>query len=212
MRQATIHLSAENFEALGLGNLVSTFQAAGLIQVKELQCQRPGCLLALTVAEPLADEELSCLPDLEWWERLGNDEPVTYLCKIAVPAFEDGLDPYPETGVSQDRIDVTGDGIEVTMVGSHEALSERVRAYGDTGADVLVRALTDYEGPAGDPLDALTARQYEVLTTAYDLGYFEVPREATTAEVAEVLDLDSSTVREHLQRAQRNLLTSLLTG
>jgi predicted DNA binding protein len=49
-----------------------------------------------------------------------------------------------------------------------------------------------------------------VLRTAHRLGYFAVPREASTAEVAAALGLDDSTVAEHLQRAERNLLDRLL--
>lgn len=41
------------------------------------------------------------------------------------------------------------------------------------------------------------------------MGYFVVPEEVTTDEIATALDLDPSTVREHLQRAQKNLLTAM---
>jgi predicted DNA binding protein len=60
------------------------------------------------------------------------------------------------------------------------------------------------------PLDALTDRQQEVLQVAYDLGYYDVPRRSSTAEIASELDVDDSTVAEHLQRAERNLLKTLL--
>ena len=62
------------------------------------------------------------------------------------------------------------------------------------------------------PLAELTDRQREVVESAYETGYYEVPREATATEVAAELDLDSSTVVEHLQRAERNLMTHHLEG
>jgi len=46
-----------------------------------------------------------------------------------------------------------------------------------------------------------------VIETAYDQGYFEVPREASTADVADELGLDTSTVTEQPQRAGRNLIS-----
>jgi predicted DNA binding protein len=49
-----------------------------------------------------------------------------------------------------------------------------------------------------------------VLETAYDLGFYEVPRQASTEDVAGELDIDPATASEHLQRAERNLLTSQL--
>lgn len=134
---------------------------------------------------------------------------MTYLCKVAVPEVGEAVDPYHETEVAQRELDPTEKGLDVTILGSHEALGERVREYEAAGAEVLLRAMSDYEGP-DDPLDATTPRQREVLKTAFDLGYFDVPRAATTEEVGDALDLDPSTVREHLQRAQRNVFAALL--
>jgi hypothetical protein len=211
MRKATIHLSNEELASFGMREFIGAFRDAGVRDVSELQCQRPGCLLAITVADPVPDERLSSLADVEWWERLDGDDEVRYLCKVAVPAFEKGFDPYHDTEVSQERLDVTGDGLDVTIVGNHDDLSDRVQEYDDAGAQVLLQTLTDYDGPA-DPLDAMTQRQTDVLETAFDMGYFDVPRDATSEEVAASLDVDPSTVREHLQRAQHNLLSDLLEG
>jgi hypothetical protein len=209
MREVTIHLSKEELAAFGIEEFVSVFWSAGLEQVTELQCQRPGCLLAIEVTEAISADQLSTLENLEWWERLDREGGVTYLCKLAVPVFDEGFDPHHETDASQSAVEVAGNGVDVTMVGNQDALSERVREYDETGADPLLRTLTDYEGPA-DPLDAVTSRQQEVLETAFEMGYFDVPREVTTDEIATTLDLDPSTVREHLQRAQKNLFTDLL--
>ncbi|MFC5973733.1 helix-turn-helix domain-containing protein [Halomarina salina] len=211
MREVTIHLSGEELAAFGIEEFVSVIQSAGLEQVNELQCQRPGCLLAIEVRDPIPAAQFSTLENLEWWEQIDRDDGVTYLCKLAVPAFDEGFVPHHETSVSQSAVESAGDGVDVTMVGSQEALSERVREYGDTGADPLLRTLTDYDGPE-NPLDAVTPRQQEVLETAFGMGYFDVPREATTDDIARALDLDPSTVREHLQRAQRNVLTEILDG
>jgi predicted DNA binding protein len=95
------------------------------------------------------------------------------------------------------------------MVGDHESVSERIREFSETGADVLIQTIGEYDGPVAS-LNALTERQQEVLETAFEMGYFEVPRETTTEAVADELDIDPSTAREHLQRAQRNLLATFM--
>jgi len=56
----------------------------------------------------------------------------------------------------------------------------------------------------------LTERQREVLTAAYDAGYFDHPKGANAGEVAESLDIDRSTFSEHMAAAQRKLLSALL--
>ncbi|WP_424018849.1 helix-turn-helix domain-containing protein [Halorientalis pallida] len=56
----------------------------------------------------------------------------------------------------------------------------------------------------------LTDRQLEVLETAHEMGYFENPRRANATEVAEALDINPSTLREHLSAAETKLLGDLL--
>jgi DNA-binding CsgD family transcriptional regulator len=99
-------------------------------------------------------------------------------------------------------------GATLSLVGPQAALAERLATYEAAGIALGLRGLDDYDGRPG-PLAALTARQREVLRTAHRLGYYAVPREASTDEVADVLGLDDSTVAEHLQRAERNLLDRL---
>ncbi|GAA0277601.1 helix-turn-helix domain-containing protein [Halobacterium noricense] len=59
-------------------------------------------------------------------------------------------------------------------------------------------------------LPSLTARQRDVLRTAHRNGYYEIPRETTTAELAERFDLDRRTVEEHLRRAENKILGALV--
>ncbi len=95
------------------------------------------------------------------------------------------------------------------VVGDLDATAERVEVRylvhtgvdADDGGD---RTLVDR--------DALTDRQREVLRTAYDMGYFEYPRESNATEVAEELDISPSTLAEHLAAAQGKLLDELLTA
>lgn len=56
----------------------------------------------------------------------------------------------------------------------------------------------------------LTARQLEVLQTAYELGYFERPKRANATELADELGISQSTLTEHLVTAQRKLLDDVL--
>lgn len=65
-----------------------------------------------------------------------------------------------------------------------------------------------------DMLEAelLSERQLEVLEAALDLGWYEVPRKVTLAELAKHLDLGRSTVSEHLVRAESAIIQQFLQG
>ncbi|MFC7047343.1 helix-turn-helix domain-containing protein [Halobacteriaceae archaeon GCM10025711] len=55
----------------------------------------------------------------------------------------------------------------------------------------------------------LTPRQLEILTTAYEMGYFERPRQANATEIAAELDISPSTFSEHLAVAESKILDDL---
>lgn len=120
-----------------------------------------------------------------------------------------------EHGVSQFVVDVTLDtdvrgyldrleqrGIEVDMLAKREvertAPAARVGTVGDsdTGADT-----------------GLTARQRTVLEAAYLSGYFDWPRRRTTGEeLADALNISSSTLHQHLRVAAGKVFEQYFDG
>lgn len=75
----------------------------------------------------------------------------------------------------------------------------------------LVQSIDDNEGDlVFFDKSVLTDRQQEVLETAHELGYFDHPKGSNAGEVAEELDINTSTFTEHLSAAQRKLLGSIL--
>ncbi len=59
---------------------------------------------------------------------------------------------------------------------------------------------------------AFTDRQYEVLETAHEMGYFARPKTATAADVAAALDISPGTFSEHLSTTQSKLLDQVTKG
>lgn len=58
-------------------------------------------------------------------------------------------------------------------------------------------------------LDELTLRQREVLETAFEMGYYDWPRDCTGRDVAEQLGITSATFSEHVFAAERKILALL---
>ena len=82
-------------------------------------------------------------------------------------------------------------------------------------ASVRIRRLTrttPEDGPALLFVDrtAFTDRQYEVLRTAHEMGYFARPKRADSTDVADELGISATTFSEHLAVAQEKLLDRLL--
>lgn len=62
-----------------------------------------------------------------------------------------------------------------------------------------------------DGVVALTEKQQDLLTTAYEEGYFDVPRGISQDELAERLDISKSAVSQRLRRAVGELCGSTLS-
>ncbi len=58
----------------------------------------------------------------------------------------------------------------------------------------------------------LTRRQEELLAAGLREGYFEVPRECTLNDLANVVGIDKSTASEIIRRAQERLIAWYMTG
>jgi hypothetical protein len=109
----------------------------------------------------------------------------------------------------------------VVSVDDWNQLRDLASAIETTYGAFELRGTTELERP-GYPLGRdkfewslrgqLTADQVEVLRTAYEMGHFAVPQQATSEEVAAALDIGRSTLSERLRRAQNGLLRSLFSG
>lgn len=94
-----------------------------------------------------------------------------------------------------------------------DIVGELREQFPDVDIKRFVRSPSEEQSPRVTvPVDRskLTARQLEVLETAYEMGYFERPREANATEIAAELDINPSTFREHLAAAESKLLDDFL--
>lgn len=55
-------------------------------------------------------------------------------------------------------------------------------------------------------LPSLSTRQQEALILAVEMGYYRIPRETTTAEIADEMGVERRTLEEHLRRAENKLI------
>ena len=210
MRQAIVSVDDPEGVALGLGDLLDIFEAGGLVEVEVLSCNEGGAVVRFRTEGRIEESSLEDHPATVWWERaMPSNGGATYLVEFDVGSVESIVDACDEDLHLCGAIDVGEDGFTFDIAGPQDAITETIEAYQASGASVDLQALRDFE-PSDGPLDRLTDRQREILLAAYEMGYFDVPKEASTDEVARSLDLDDSTVSEHLQRAERNLLSSVL--
>jgi hypothetical protein len=74
-----------------------------------------------------------------------------------------------------------------------------------------VVSLTDARFSPNSPIARLTEKQRRVLISAYKLGYYDLPRRIGSEELARKLNLVKSTFVAHRRKAERQLLTEMLS-
>lgn len=97
----------------------------------------------------------------------------------------------------------------MTVVGDGADL-QAVLADVPDAVEATVEAVGSYDRRDGTLAGALTDRQRDAAGTALRLGYYEVPREADLAAVADALGCAESTASELLRRAEREVFSRLL--
>jgi hypothetical protein len=100
-------------------------------------------------------------------------------------------------------------GIRVRIVGDDATLQAAIATIPDP-LTVTLETNSEYHAAIDDLFATLTARQQEVLTTAVEEGYYQVPRQTTHERLADRLDLTPSTIGEHLRRIEARVLSEVV--
>ncbi|WP_267643339.1 helix-turn-helix domain-containing protein [Haloarchaeobius amylolyticus] len=204
-------------EALPLAGVATAVPGATL--VLELQFNhgdRPPFLVTVTGgAPPAVEDAFSSAYDVAGWTRIGQAgdtrryklRPALSLAEQLGDAIEDlaELEVLATADAIIERIEVLPTGWRQTGWFASRDAFDRFRAFWQSNGGFHLRRLTrDGEPePAGS---GLTDRQDEALRTAYELGYFDIPRGASLADVAAELGISASSASERLRRAQTQLV------
>jgi predicted DNA binding protein len=104
----------------------------------------------------------------------------------------------------------TEDGLRVVLTGTQERIRNAASSVPENIA-VQLESVDPYDPERDEIVAQLTKRQRDILATAVECGYYENPRKATHADVAEVLSCSTGTVGEHLRKVEARVLSELVS-
>jgi len=99
--------------------------------------------------------------------------------------------------------------VKATFLGSLKQVKNYLKNLEESGVPFKTLSLTDAKFSLDSPLDRLTNKQLQVMTAAYNLGYYDIPRRINSDRLAAKLHVRNSTVVMHRRRAERRLLGQL---
>jgi predicted DNA binding protein len=100
-------------------------------------------------------------------------------------------------------------GLRVTVIGDVGSFQKALPDIPD-GIRLKLLKTGTYEPNTDRLFSQLTERQREILRTAVDLGYYDVPRAVTHKEIGEELDCAGGTVGGHLRKIEAKILTQII--
>jgi hypothetical protein len=109
-----------------------------------------------------------------------------------------------------DFLDV--DRMKVEMVCKEMDVKKLLQHANKWSNTYKILGLTSVDAKAESSLSKLTAKQKQVLLTAFALGYYDVPRKISSDDLSGHLNIDKSTVVEHLRKAERKLIDGIIAG
>ncbi|WP_415378941.1 helix-turn-helix domain-containing protein [Halosimplex sp. TS25] len=127
----------------------------------------------------------------------------------------DDLRALYETPTHIERIRATPTGWVQSGRFADRAAFDELRTFWQRNVPFRLRKLTRvgddaddrFAGAGGDSNgDSLTGPQHDAVRTAYEMGYFEIPRTASLEDVAAELGISASSCSERLRRAQTHLV------
>lgn len=102
--------------------------------------------------------------------------------------------------------------MKITLVGEEEELQKYMRRADKSKLAPKILSLTQLKPQSESPISSLTPKQRQAVLAAYGLGYYDVPRSVSSDDMARLLKIDKSTLAEHLRKAERNLVKSVIAG
>jgi hypothetical protein len=148
-----------------------------------------------TVANPQC---LSDHGDRRLYRVTATDAVETVLYPLWVELGGEGLEAIHEDGWWHSRV----------RFPDRESVATYRDRLDDHGVEFRLKGL--YEDSDAEPAVQVSPEQREALALAYRRGYFSVPRQASTAELADELGISTQAVSERLRRGYARLIESHL--
>lgn len=157
------------------------------------------------------EQALRADPSIDELHRVGLDRGIGQFRIEWVEDFQSLIDEtVDQHGIMQEAEATDGVWYLKIKFVEQEAVADFQEYFHERGHDFELERLYTGTAPKEREYD-LTPEQHDVLVTALEHGYFDVPREAQIGDLAEALGISTSAVSQRLRRATRNLTKNTLT-
>jgi hypothetical protein len=100
--------------------------------------------------------------------------------------------------------------LKIGFLGNARVVKGFLGTIAKAGLHYKVLSLTDARFSSSSPLSKLTKMQQKVILSAFEHGYYDLPRKVDSRELAKKLNIAEPTLVVHRRKAERRLLSEIL--
>jgi hypothetical protein len=214
MRRVVIEMPLDDFVRLkGGGAFYRSIESFAVLQVLRSGPGGTSLIVRIRPKDPtVAFEELAHLAGVSLQLIDRSQDTLTCLMKSGhPPPALHRLGRRGGGGYLVPPIEVQDGKGRLTFVGTARDVGVFLTELRRHGLHYRTVSISDLRVPATSPLTALTDKQLRVVSAAYHQGYYDRPRRVSSKDLARRLGLSSSTLVNHRLKAERRLLSVLLS-
>ena len=195
---------------------------AGSLPSNQIECVHGLCLehdsrvfvVYLDPSDDVTADDLSALDEVVETTSLGraSGSDVYQVTIELEDVVSEAFAPERFTAAQMEPTVVTPDGwYEKKLFENYSTFNGFTDRCEDYGISVELVSITQNPPSPGESSQyGLTDRQHEALTLAISRGYFESPRQTSTEELAEEMEISQPSMSSLIRRGERQLLTTTL--
>lgn len=145
-------------------------------------------------------------------ERIDGESCYVYVRDATTDSLQEMFSPISSGGlIVVPPIEYDPDGTVVfSMFGPDDEVQDAIEDI-TIPVDVTIEAVGGLAHTTAALEANLTDRQRDVVETAVELGYYDIPRSASQEDIASELDCAPSTIAEHLRKSEAQILRTHVT-
>jgi len=212
MRRIVVELPLEEFVRLKGGDAVYlSVRSLRTIAQLGMGTKSPAAIVRMDFKDPRLSPERYFRGSGTQVEVLDESDGV-YTCflRFRRGSIAEHLGLREGDGYVVPPLEIANDLARITFAGSARQIERFLARLAARHLRHRTVSIGDLRTPASSPLSAMTDKQRRVLVTAYQQGYYDRPRRASSKELARILGVSSATLVNHRLKAERRLIREVL--
>jgi len=213
MRRLTLQFSWEDLNKVQPEVLPKNLESTEVLHILKQDRHEVAVICRVTLKDPSLEGGLFHPDDQVQLLEKSRDGVCTYFIKTKLhPGSLDRILLMGGGGYFSGPFEIKDDKVTITFLGSSRDVRKLLQRIDKLGITYKLISLIDARFSQNSPLSQLTDKQRKVLITAYNLGYYDLPKRISSEQLARKLNMRSSTLIIHRIKAERRLIKELLDG